>query len=75
MFKLSSIKVGMKYIAKQWMLKQPKGIYIKFFIIMVGFLKMKKESYSSYILVAIDELLNIKSEDGDKFKITIEKLN
>lgn len=59
------------------MLKQPKGIYIKFFIIMVGFLKMKKkvESYSSYILVAIDELLNIKSEDGDKFKITIEKLN
>lgn len=42
---------------------------------MVGFLKMKKESYSSYILVAIDELLNIKSEDGDKFKITIEKLN
>ena len=31
-----------------------------------------KESYSSNIPTAIDELLEIDSQDGDKFKITIE---
>lgn len=35
----------------------------------------EKEIYSSGIPNAIDELLNITSKDGDKFKITIEKLN
>lgn len=33
-----------------------------------------KESYSSNVPTAIDELLGIDSKDGDKFKITIEKL-
>lgn len=31
--------------------------------------------YSANVVNAIDELLNIWSRDGDKFKITIEKLN
>lgn len=39
------------------------------------FFENEKESYSSNVLTAIDELLCIYSEDGDKFKITIEKLN
>ena len=34
-----------------------------------------KESYSANVPTAIDELLGIDSQDGDKFKITIEKLN
>lgn len=34
-----------------------------------------EESYSSNVATAIDELLDIDSQDGDKFKITIEKLN
>lgn len=34
-----------------------------------------EESYSCNIPSVIDELLGIDSEDGDKFKITIEKLN
>lgn len=34
-----------------------------------------EESYSSNIPAAIDEFLGIESKDGDKFKITIEKLN
>ena len=34
-----------------------------------------KISYSSNIPTAIDELLEIDSQDGDRFKITIEKLN
>lgn len=34
-----------------------------------------KESYSSNVPTAIDELLGIDSQDGDKFRITIEKLN
>ena len=34
-----------------------------------------KISYSSNIPTAIDELLEIDSQDGDMFKITIEKLN
>lgn len=31
-------------------------------------------SYSSVVVLAIDELLGIKTEDGDKYKITIEKI-
>lgn len=34
-----------------------------------------EESYSFNIPSVIDELLGIESKDGDKFKITIEKLN
>lgn len=34
-----------------------------------------KISYSSNVPTAIDELLEIDSQDGDMFKITIEKLN
>ena len=34
-----------------------------------------KESYSSNVPTAIDELLGIDSQNGDKFRITIEKLN
>ena len=34
-----------------------------------------EESYSFYVPTAIDELLEIDSKDGDRFKITIEKLN
>lgn len=34
-----------------------------------------EESYSFNIPAAIDELLDICSQNGDKFKITIEKLN
>lgn len=34
-----------------------------------------EENYSFNIPTAIDELLCIESKDGDKFKITIEKLN
>lgn len=39
------------------------------------FFENEKESYSSNVPTAIDELLGIDSKDGDKFKITIEKLN
>lgn len=39
------------------------------------FFENEKESYSSNVPTAIDELLGIYSKDGDKFKITIEKLN
>lgn len=31
--------------------------------------------YNTNVVNAIDELLGIWSKDGDKFKITIEKLN
>lgn len=34
-----------------------------------------EENYSANVPTAIDELLDIDSRDGDKFKITIEKLN
>ena len=34
-----------------------------------------EESYSSNVATAIDELLGIDSQDGDKFRIVIEKLN
>ena len=38
--------------------------------------KTEEESYGAYVpIVVIDELLGIYSKDGDKFKITIEKLN
>lgn len=33
-----------------------------------------KETYSSNIPAAIDELLGIDSQDGDRFKITIERM-
>ena len=33
------------------------------------------ENYSTNVVLAIDELLEIDSQDGDRFKITIEKLN
>ena len=33
------------------------------------------ENYSTNVVLAIDELLEIDSQDGDMFKITIEKLN
>ena len=39
------------------------------------FFENEQESYSSDVPAAIDELLDIVSKDGDKFKITIEKLN
>lgn len=35
----------------------------------------KKESYGANVVIAIDELLGVDSKDGDKFKITIKKLN
>lgn len=34
-----------------------------------------EESYSSNVATAIDDLLGIDSQDGDKFRIVIEKLN
>ena len=34
-----------------------------------------EESYSSNVPTAIDEILDIDSKNGDKFKITIEKMN
>ena len=34
-----------------------------------------EESYSDNVPIVIDELLEIDSQDGDRFKITIEKLN
>ena len=34
-----------------------------------------KETYGANVPTAIDELLGIDTEDGDKFKITIEKLS
>lgn len=34
-----------------------------------------KNSYSTNVVLAIDELLEIDSQDGDRFKITIKKLN
>jgi hypothetical protein len=34
-----------------------------------------EESYDFNVPTAIDELLEIDSQDGDMFKITIEKLN
>lgn len=34
-----------------------------------------KEIFSANVPTAIDELLGIDSQDGDKFKITIEKMN
>lgn len=34
-----------------------------------------EESYSANVPTVIDELLEIDSQDGDRFKITIEKLN
>ena len=37
--------------------------------------KTEEESYISNVPIVIDELLGIDSKDGDKFKITIEKLN
>ena len=33
------------------------------------------ENYGEDVVFAIDKLLGISSKDGDKFKITIEKLN
>ena len=33
------------------------------------------ENYGEDVVLAIDELLEIDSQDGDMFKITIEKLN
>lgn len=41
----------------------------------VWFFENEKECYDNNIVAFIDELLGINSEDGDKFKITIEKLN
>lgn len=35
----------------------------------------EKECYDNNVVALIDELLGIDSKDGDKFKITIEKLN
>lgn len=37
--------------------------------------KTEEENYTSNVPTAIDELLDIISQNGDKFKITIEKLN
>lgn len=37
--------------------------------------KTKNEIYSSDICSAIDELLNIVTQDGDKFRIIIEKVD
>ena len=38
--------------------------------------KTEEESYGANAsIVVIDEFLGIDSKDGDKFKITIEKLN
>ena len=37
--------------------------------------KTEEESYGDNVPTAIDELLEIDSQDGDMFKITIEKLN
>ena len=37
--------------------------------------KTEEESYIANVPIVIDELLGIYSKDGDKFKITIEKLN
>lgn len=39
------------------------------------FFENDKESYSANVPTAIDEILDIESQVGDKFKITIEKLN
>lgn len=41
----------------------------------IWFFGNEKESYSSNVPTAIDELLDIDSQEGDKFRITIEKLN
>lgn len=35
--------------------------------------KTEEENYTSNVPTAIDELLNINSQNGDKFRITIEK--
>ena len=35
----------------------------------------EKECYDNNVVALIDELLGIYSKDGDKFKITIEKIN
>ena len=37
--------------------------------------KTEEENYGANVPIVIDELLGIYSKDGDKFKITIEKLN
>ena len=39
------------------------------------YFKTEEESYEANVPIVIDELLGINSKDGDKFKITIEKLN
>ena len=37
--------------------------------------KTEEENYIFYVPFAIDEILDVDSQNGDKFKITIEKLN
>ena len=37
--------------------------------------KTEEKTYGANVPIVIDELLGIYSKDGDKFKITIEKLN
>lgn len=39
------------------------------------FFENEKECYGSDIPAAIDQLLGINSQDGNKFKITVEKIN
>lgn len=39
------------------------------------FFENEKERYRSDIPTAIDQLLGINSQDGDNFKITVEKIN
>ena len=39
------------------------------------YFETEEESYGANVPIVIDELLGIYSKDGDKFKITIEKLN
>ena len=39
------------------------------------FFESEKECYDNNVVAFIDDFLSIDSQDGDKFKITIEKLN
>lgn len=65
-----------EYDNQKGKLKMKKEIvgYVNYYSGNWGF-ETDEESYSSNLPTAIDELLEIDSQDGDRFKITIEKLN
>lgn len=36
--------------------------------------KTESNSFSNFILIALDELLDYETEDGERYRITIERL-